>query len=204
MDHPAFEPIKQPEDGPGEPGREKKREGKRSIVWPGAVDDVTAEWLGAAVGRPVAGIEVVDRHSGTTGRARVAVRWGDGEPGPETVFVKLPPFGEQQRELVFQVAQPMRVREKFAGLAAQTGRSAAAVAEGFDGGAQFPHRGVVVGEAELVVDEIGAAFNDEALGVDKPALAPRGFQAAMTSSMTGFSLPASKPDSRSATAASTC
>ena len=67
---------------------------------PVEVDDVTAEWLGAAVGRPVAGVEVVDRHSGTTGRARVAVQWGDGEPGPETVFVKLPPFDPGQRAFV--------------------------------------------------------------------------------------------------------
>ena len=41
---------------------------------------------------------MLDRSSGTTGRGRVALR---GAPGvPETVFVKLPPFGEQQRALV--------------------------------------------------------------------------------------------------------
>ncbi len=33
---------------------------------PVEVDDVTAEWLGAAVGRPVVAVEVVDRHSGTS------------------------------------------------------------------------------------------------------------------------------------------
>ena len=41
---------------------------------------------------------MLDRSTGTTGRARVALV---GEPGvPASVFVKLPPFGEQQRALV--------------------------------------------------------------------------------------------------------
>lgn len=41
---------------------------------------------------------MVDRSTGTTGRARVALR---GERGvPATVFVKLPPFDEQQRVFV--------------------------------------------------------------------------------------------------------
>jgi len=67
---------------------------------PVEVDDVTPEWLGAAVGREVAAVDIVDRHSGTTGRARVAVRWADGADGPETVFVKLAPFDPGQRAFV--------------------------------------------------------------------------------------------------------
>ncbi len=67
---------------------------------PVEVEDITPEWLGAALGRDVAGVEAVDRHSGTTGRARVAVRWPAGEAGPETVFVKLAPFDPGQREFV--------------------------------------------------------------------------------------------------------
>ena len=44
---------------------------------------------------------MLDQHSGTTGRAHVALR---GEPGvPATVFVKLAPFDERQREFVTSV-----------------------------------------------------------------------------------------------------
>src|SRR4029077_14077962 len=71
-----------------------------AAVIPVEVDDVTAEWLGGAVGRPVAVVAVVARHSATTGRARVRVRWGDGEPGAETLFVKMPPFDPGQRTFV--------------------------------------------------------------------------------------------------------
>lgn len=67
---------------------------------PVEVDEVTPEWLGAALGWEVATVTAVDRHSGTTGRVRVALRWADGGPGPETVFVKLAPFDPDQREFV--------------------------------------------------------------------------------------------------------
>lgn len=67
-------------------------------VFPETVDDLTAAWFTSALGREVTAAEVVDRSSGTTGRARVALR---GDPGlPATVFVKLPPFHERQRALV--------------------------------------------------------------------------------------------------------
>jgi phosphotransferase family enzyme len=62
------------------------------------VDDLTAPWFSAVLGRDVADATVLDRSSGTTGRARVALR---GEPTlPATVFVKLPPFDAQQRTFV--------------------------------------------------------------------------------------------------------
>lgn len=65
---------------------------------PRDVDDLTADWFAAALDADVATATVVDRHTGTTGRARVAL---EGAPGvPATVFVKLPPFGESQRRLV--------------------------------------------------------------------------------------------------------
>lgn len=66
--------------------------------FPQSVDDLTADWFTAVLDRDVTTATVVDRSSGTTGRARVALR---GEPGlPETVFVKLPPVHERQRALV--------------------------------------------------------------------------------------------------------
>ncbi|MEX0665726.1 MAG: phosphotransferase [Acidimicrobiia bacterium] len=66
------------------------------------VDDVTPEWLGAALGAGVTGVEVLDRHSGTTGRARVGVTYAAGDDGafPPSLFVKLPPFDEAQRKFV--------------------------------------------------------------------------------------------------------
>jgi hypothetical protein len=68
--------------------------------FPIEVDDLSAAWFSSALQRDVADATVLDRSSGTTGRARIALR---GEPGvPPTVFVKLPPFDEQQRAFVNQ------------------------------------------------------------------------------------------------------
>ena len=67
---------------------------------PETVDDLTATWFARVLGREVTVATVVDRSSGTTGRARVEL---EGEPGlPASVFVKLPPFDERQRALVDQ------------------------------------------------------------------------------------------------------
>jgi hypothetical protein len=67
---------------------------ERSI--PLDVVDLTADWFAAVLDAPVRAAEVVDAHSGTTGRARVRLRYGDGRDD-ETVFVKLAPFDERQR-----------------------------------------------------------------------------------------------------------
>ena len=45
-------------------------------------------------------METLDQHSGTTGRLRLRLSYAPGPEGPETVFVKLPPFDESQRKLV--------------------------------------------------------------------------------------------------------
>jgi Phosphotransferase enzyme family len=69
-------------------------------VVPVEVDEVTPAWLSRALGADVAAVEVVDRHSGTTGRARLALAY-EGEPSlPSAVFVKLAPFDERQRRFV--------------------------------------------------------------------------------------------------------
>src|SRR6185312_15256076 len=44
-------------------------------------------------------VDVLDRHSGTTGRLRLGLQYGPGPAGPATVFVKLPPFDESQRRI---------------------------------------------------------------------------------------------------------
>ncbi|MGH9014857.1 MAG: phosphotransferase family protein [Acidimicrobiia bacterium] len=67
---------------------------------PVEVDEVTPAWLSEALGADVAAVEVVDRHSGTTGRARVAITYGRETSLPSAVFVKLAPFDERQRRFV--------------------------------------------------------------------------------------------------------
>jgi len=72
---------------------------------PDQPEAITAEWLSRALadtigGGEVAGVRIVDSHSGTTGRAKLALEYGPGSAGPATVFVKLPPFREDQRGLV--------------------------------------------------------------------------------------------------------
>jgi hypothetical protein len=65
------------------------------------VDDLTPAWFATALGRDVTAANVVDRSSGTTGRALVEL---DGAPDvPPTVFVKLAPFDERQRAFVTKV-----------------------------------------------------------------------------------------------------
>lgn len=68
---------------------------------PSAVDQLTPQWFGQVLRAPVAAVEVLDAHTGTTGRARVALT---GAPElPATVFVKLQPFAEQQRRFLRMV-----------------------------------------------------------------------------------------------------
>lgn len=62
---------------------------------PASVEQVTPAWLSEVLDADVAGVEVLDAHSGTTGRARIAVT-ADGRL-PETLFVKLQPFDADQR-----------------------------------------------------------------------------------------------------------
>jgi Phosphotransferase enzyme family len=59
------------------------------------LDDLTPAWFAAALGSDVQRADVVDAHSGTTGRARVRVTAATGDA--HTVFVKLAPFDERQR-----------------------------------------------------------------------------------------------------------
>ena len=67
----------------------------------------------------VARVEVVDRHSGTTGRARLRLAYASGPRGPETLFVKLPPFQEAQRGLVAATDMGRREARFYAALAAE-------------------------------------------------------------------------------------
>ena len=70
------------------------------------VSDITASWLEHALhdrapGAKLTAIEVIDMHSGTTGRARIKLSHDDARL-PQSVFVKLAPFDVDQRKYVDQ------------------------------------------------------------------------------------------------------
>jgi hypothetical protein len=67
---------------------------------PVEVTDLNVAWFAAVLDAPVSGMEVVDAHSGTTGRARVRLTYRGGRTGPEFVFVKLAPFDPRQRRFL--------------------------------------------------------------------------------------------------------
>jgi Phosphotransferase enzyme family len=67
-------------------------------VLPVEVDELTPAWLSEAMDADVTSVTVLDRHSGTTGRAHLALT-GD-PPIPATVFAKLAPFDAGQRKFV--------------------------------------------------------------------------------------------------------
>jgi hypothetical protein len=65
------------------------------------LDDVTPAWLTEALGVEVTAVDVLHRHSGTTGRARLALTYAIDDHGLRpTMFVKLAPFDERQRRFV--------------------------------------------------------------------------------------------------------
>jgi hypothetical protein len=70
-------------------------------VLPLDVADLTPAWFAEVLGRDVTDVDVLDHHSGTTGRAHVALRGARGVPS--TLFVKLAPFDETQRAFVTSV-----------------------------------------------------------------------------------------------------
>jgi hypothetical protein len=64
------------------------------------VADATPAWLTGALGAEVAAVQVLDAHSGTTGRARLGIQYASGATGPSSVFLKLAPFDARQRQFV--------------------------------------------------------------------------------------------------------
>jgi len=68
---------------------------------PQEVAELTPAFFAEALQRDVAPAELVDQHSGTTGRSRFRL---SGDPTlPATVFVKLAPFDARQRKFVAAV-----------------------------------------------------------------------------------------------------
>ena len=85
-------------------------------------EELTAEWFSRvlaarAPGVEVSAVRVLDRHAGTTGRVRVALDYAGGTRGPESVFVKLPPFDPEQRAIVELTGMGRREARFYAELA---------------------------------------------------------------------------------------
>jgi hypothetical protein len=93
-------------------------------AFPDRPEDVTAEWLTEALSSSfpevdVAGVETIDQHSGTTGRLRLRLTYARGSSGPESVFVKLPPFDESQQRLVARTDMGRREARFYEGPASE-------------------------------------------------------------------------------------
>ncbi len=74
---------------------------ENTLPIPAEVSELTAEWFSQVLGSDVSAVDVLDAHSGTTGRALVRLTARAGVP--DTLFVKLQPFTQDQRELIRQV-----------------------------------------------------------------------------------------------------
>jgi aminoglycoside phosphotransferase (APT) family kinase protein len=68
---------------------------------PSSTDELTPAWFSEVLQRPVSSVDILDAHSGTTGRARVAL--SSSADCPATVFVKLQPFVAEQRKFLRQI-----------------------------------------------------------------------------------------------------
>jgi Ecdysteroid kinase-like family len=79
---------------------------------PASVEELTPGWFSEALDAHVESVDVLDAHSGTTGRVRVGVT-GD-ESLPETLFVKLQPFIPEQREFVRMVGMGVAEAQLYA------------------------------------------------------------------------------------------
>ena len=91
---------------------------------PDCVDSITPEWLSQAVSTRYPGsiaesIEIVDAHSGTTGRVQLRARWNPESDAPKTLFGKLAPTDPSQREMVAFTDMGRREARFYAEIAAE-------------------------------------------------------------------------------------
>lgn len=84
---------------------------------PATVDDLTPAWFSDVLASTVDTVEVLDAHSGTTGRARLRLTGGDGVP--DTVFVKLQPFAPEQRSFLRKVGLGVAEAQLYAAIGAE-------------------------------------------------------------------------------------
>ena len=72
---------------------------------PDSVESITPEWLSRAVSTryprsSTASVDIVDAHSGTTGRVQLRAQWNAESDAPNSIFGKLPPTDSIQRQMV--------------------------------------------------------------------------------------------------------
>ncbi|MCP4904480.1 MAG: aminoglycoside phosphotransferase family protein [bacterium] len=89
---------------------------------PLTAEEIRADWLSEALGvrfpRAFAtSVEVLEAHSGTTGRARLRAEWKGNSTAPATIFVKLAPTDPIQKEMVISTGMGKREAHFFDGLA---------------------------------------------------------------------------------------
>lgn len=91
---------------------------------PARPEDVTPGWLDEAFASRFPGararrVEVVDAHSGTTGRARLRVDWEHAAGAPSALFAKLVPTDPLQKQMVLMTGMGKREARFYAELAAE-------------------------------------------------------------------------------------
>ena len=96
----------------------------KPLVLPDSAESISPEWLTRVLSERFPGaraehVEVLDAHSGTTGRARLRVRWRDGSDAPAALFAKLAPTDPMQREMVVSTGMGRREARFYAKLAAE-------------------------------------------------------------------------------------
>jgi aminoglycoside phosphotransferase (APT) family kinase protein len=139
---------------------------------PSRVEELTSEWFGQVLDADVTRADVIDAHSGTTGRARVRLQ--GAADLPTTVFVKLQPFEPEQQVFLRMVGMGTAEARIYATvgdeLPVRVPRVWHAVADDRDGsfimvledlvasGCRFPAVGDddVLDVAESLVDELAA------------------------------------------------
>lgn len=62
--------------------------------------DLDSKWLSLALNQAVVASEIVDAHSGTTGRVALKIRFADDPERSRRLFVKLPPTDDMQKAFV--------------------------------------------------------------------------------------------------------
>jgi hypothetical protein len=172
---------------------------------PASVEDLTPRWFSEVLGAEVESIDVLDAHSGTTGRVRVGLT-GD-ESLPATLFVKLQPFIPEQREFVRMVGMgvaeaqlysavgdelPVRVPEVFCALFDADDASFIMVLEDLTAsGCRFPKPDDpdVLDVAISLVDELaklhGAYWGRDLDWLGRHALSPGGGGSGQEARMAG-------------------
>ena len=89
---------------------------------PTCAEEIDASWLSEVLGARFPGaiatsVDVVDTHSGTTGRARLRVEWEKGSTAPAAIFAKFAPTDPLQKEIVLSTGMGKREARFFDGFA---------------------------------------------------------------------------------------